>query len=119
MINLVIKSQVSYCPLLWMLCSHSLNNSLDHKHEHGLMLNYNDYVQSFQDILEITNQKTIHKKTLECIAMEIYKFLYGLSPSIMNDVLQVRKTFVTLKTSSHLTLLAKKLSNLELNVTYN
>ena len=26
LLNSIIKSQFSYCPLIWMFCSHSLNN---------------------------------------------------------------------------------------------
>ena len=51
-------------------------------------------VQSFQDILEMTNEKTIYQKNLKCLAKEINKFLHDLSPP------------------SHLT--SKKLRNLEL-----
>ena len=95
LINSVIKSQFSYCPLIWMFCSRFLNNSLNHIHKRALRLIYDDHTRSFQDKVETRNEKTIHKKNLECLAKEIYKFLRGLSPSI------------TFETSSHFSILDK------------
>ena len=50
----------------------------------------NDHVSTFQDILEITKEKTIHQNNLECLAKEIYKFLNGLSPPIINGAFMIR-----------------------------
>ena len=50
----------------------------------------------------MTNEKTIYIKNLECLAKEIFKFLHGLSPPIMNDIFEVR-------CNSDFILLAKKL----------
>ena len=44
----------------------------------------------FQDILEITNKKTIYKKNLECLEKEFYKFLSVLPPPIMYHIFEVR-----------------------------
>ena len=87
LLNSVIKSQFSYCLLIWMFCSRSLNNLINRIHECALRLIHNDHVSTFQDILEITKEKTIHQNNLECLAKEIYKFLNGLSPPIMKVLL--------------------------------
>ena len=84
LLNSIIKSQFSYCPLIWMFCSRSLNNLINRIHERALRLIHNDHVSTFQDILEIAKEKTIHQNNLQCLAKEIYKFLNGLSPPIMN-----------------------------------
>ena len=90
LLHSVIKSQFSYCPLIWMFCSRFLNNIMNRIHERALRLIQNDHVSTFQDILEITKEKTIHQNNLECLAKEIYKFLNGLSPPIMNGVFMIR-----------------------------
>ena len=36
----------------------------------------------------IPNEKTMHKKKLECIAKKIYKFFRALSQPTMNDFLK-------------------------------
>ena len=75
LLNSIIKSQFSYCPLIWMFCSRSLNNLINRIHERALRLIHNDHVSTFQDILEITKEKTIHQNNLKSLAKEIYKFL--------------------------------------------
>ena len=35
---------------------------------------------SFEDIIEISNEKTTHQQNLEFLAKEIYEFTYDLSP---------------------------------------
>ena len=63
LINSVVKSKLNYCPPIWMFRSLSLNNSLNHKNEHSPRVTYGDHVQSFQIILEITNEKLCIKKS--------------------------------------------------------
>ena len=73
-----------------MFCSHSLNGLLNQIHERTLRLTYNDHVSSFENIPEISNEKTIHQQNLEFLAKEIYKFVNGLLPPIMSDLLYVK-----------------------------
>ena len=56
-----------------------------------------NHVSTFQDILEIINEKTIHQNNLECIGKEIYKFLNGLSPPIMNGAFMIRNNNYNLR----------------------
>ena len=39
----------------------------------------------------MTNETTIHIRNLKFLVTEIYKFLNGLSPPIMNDVFQINE----------------------------
>ena len=73
-----------------MFCSRCLNNLINRIHERGLRLVHNDHVSTFQDILEMAKEKTIHQKNLESLAKEICKFLNGLSPPIINDAFLIR-----------------------------
>ena len=54
-------------------CSRSLNNLIKRIHELALRLIYNDHVSSFQDIPEMTKEKTIHHNNLGSLAKEIHK----------------------------------------------
>ena len=80
-----------------MFCSRSVNNLINRIHERALRLTLNDHVSTFQDILELTREKTIHQNNLESLAIEIYKFLNGLSPPIMNDALMIRDNIYNLR----------------------
>ena len=62
LLNSIIKCQFSYCPLIWMFRSRSLNNLINRIDECALRLIHNDHVSTFQDILEITKEKTIQHK---------------------------------------------------------
>ena len=52
-----IESQFSYCPLVWMFCSKTINKKINHIHERALRLVHNDYTSSFTDLLEIEVDK--------------------------------------------------------------
>ena len=43
LLNSVIKSQFTYCSLIWMFTSRYLNNALNNIHERALRLVYNDH----------------------------------------------------------------------------
>ena len=62
LLNSVVKSQFSYCSLIWMFNSRYLNNALNSIHERLLRLIYNDYQLPFDRILDDTKQKNIHQK---------------------------------------------------------
>ena len=98
LLNSIIKSQFSYCPpLIWMFCSRSLNNLINQIHERDLRLIHNDHVSTFQDILERTREKTMHKNNLECLAKEIYKFFNGLLSPLMNCAFMIRNNNYNLR----------------------
>ena len=86
LLNTIIKSQFTYCPLIWIFTPRYLNNALNDINERALRLIYNDSEKLFNSILTENNVKTIYLKSLWFLAIEIYKCQNGLSPPIMNDV---------------------------------
>ena len=56
----------------------------------------NDHVNSFKDILEISNEKMINQKTLEFLTKEICKFVTALSLPIMYDLFAIRENLYKL-----------------------
>ena len=48
----------------------------------------NDFNSSFSELLEMANETTIYIKNLKFLLTEVYKFLNGLSPPIINKVFQ-------------------------------
>ena len=63
LLDTVIKSQFTYCPLIRMFTSRYLNNTLNNIHERALRLIYNDHEKYFDRILTENNLKPIHQKT--------------------------------------------------------
>ena len=81
-----IESQFNYCPLIWMFHSRTMNNKINRIHERALRLVYSDHVSSFDELLKKDRSVSIHHRNIQSLAIELYKFLHGLSPSIMKNV---------------------------------
>ena len=84
-----IESQFSYCLLIWMFHSRTLNNKVNRLHEKALRIVYGDYKSKFDELLEKDSSFSVHRKIIQTLATEIFKFLNGLSPQIMNEVFQI------------------------------
>ena len=74
LLNSVMKSQFTYCPLIWMFTSRYLNNALNNIHERALRLLYNDHEKSFNSILTENSLKTILQKTLNFLQLKYPNF---------------------------------------------
>ena len=81
-----IESQFSYCPLIWMSHSRTMNNRINRLHERAPRLVYNDTNLTFQEMLELDNSFTIHHRNLQKFATEMYKVINNLSPTFMKNI---------------------------------
>ena len=79
--KIFIESQFNYCPLIWMFHSRTINNKINHLHEKALRIVYSDFKSSFEGVLMKDNTFKI-----QSLAIEIYKFLNGLSTSFLNNI---------------------------------
>ena len=82
-----IESQFNYCPLIWMFHSRTINNKINRLHERALRIVYSDFKSSFEGLLLKENSFSIQERNIQSLAIEIYKFLNGLAPSFLNNVL--------------------------------
>ena len=87
-----IESQFNHCPLIWMLDFRTLNNKINRIHERALRTVYSNYNSSFSELLDKNGFFTIHQRNVQSLAIEIYKYLHGLSPAILSEVFQVNET---------------------------
>ena len=85
-----IESQFSYCHLVWMFHSRTLNNRINKLHERGLRLVYKDSHLTFEELLRKDNSFTVHHRNLQKLATEMYKVENKLSPSIMKTIFPER-----------------------------
>ena len=93
-----ITSQFSYCPLIWMFHSRSLNNKINRIHERALRLVYQNNL-SFSELLDIDNSVTVHQKNLQVLVPEIYKVKNGIAPDIINDIFELQNPSYNLRSS--------------------
>ena len=98
-----IKSQFTYCPLIWMFCTKRSLRRINNIHERCLRLIQQNYRSEFERLLENANEKSVHQKCIGFLLIEVYKYLNGLSPdrtlSLSSD-----KIPMTSKISTHLNL---------------
>ena len=96
-----IASQFSYCPLIWMLHSRTLNNRINNIHERSLRLTYKDNQSSFKQLLEKDHSVTVHQKNLQVLVTAIFKVKNNLSPNIMKDVFELKEPPYNLRSESN------------------
>ena len=85
-----IMSQSSYCPLVWMCHSRTLNNKINKLYERTLRVVYDDRQSTFEELFNIDKSVTIHQRNLQVLATELYKVYLGLAPELMNDIFKKR-----------------------------
>ena len=69
-----------------MFHSRTTNNKTNRLYERALRIVYSDFKSSFEGLLMKDNSFSIHERNIQSLAIEIYKFLNGLSPSFLNIV---------------------------------
>ena len=93
----LLKSQFNYCPLIWMFCSRTRNNQINSIQERALRITYNNYRNSYSELLQMYKVKSVHQNNIHFLMIEVYRFLNGLSPQIMNDIFRLRKNTYNLR----------------------
>ena len=93
-----ITSQFSYCPLIWMFHSRSLNNKINRIHERALRLVYQNNL-SFSELLDLGTSVTVHQKNFQVIVTEIYEVKNGIAPDITNDIFKRQNPSYNLRSS--------------------
>ena len=90
-----IESQFSYCPLIWMFCSCTMNNKINRIHERALRIVYRDYESTFDDLLKKDKSQKFHHRNIHQVAIEMFKVKNDLSPPFVKDI------FTTIVGDSH------------------
>ena len=85
LIKSFVESQFSYCPLIWMFCSRSMNNKINKLQERALRILYKDYDSSFEDLVEKDNSDKIHDRNIKLFAKEVYKVENNILPNVLGS----------------------------------
>ena len=80
----------SYCLLVWMFCYRRIMHKMNKIHEWSLRLLLQNYKDDFQDPLRFFGDISIHQRCINSLLTEVYKYIHGLSPEIINEVLSTK-----------------------------
>jgi len=86
LVNAFVTSHFSYCPLVWMMHSHKMNNRINIIHERALRMIYKDYISSYSELLTKDGSLTIHQRNLKLLAIEVFKANNKLGPELTNNI---------------------------------
>ena len=89
--NAVIKSQFSYCSILYLFTSRTSNNRINKIHERSLRLTYDDFESNFEELLLKGNEISFHHRTIQVLMTEIYKIVNNICPPIMKTLYNFRQ----------------------------
>ena len=89
--NAMIKSQFSYCPIIWMFSLRRSNSLINKVHERSLRLITNDENRSFETLLQNINDITVHQRNLQILMAEVYKIIKGEALAIMKNLFIFRE----------------------------
>ena len=64
--------------------------------EISLRIIRNDYESLYPLLIEETHQTTFHQRCINSLMIEVYKYLNGYSPDIMNDIFKLRENMYNL-----------------------
>ena len=95
-----VESQFAYCPLVWMLCSRTMNNKMNKLQERALRILYKDDISSFENLLEKDNSITIHDRNIKLLAKEMYKVYNDILPNALGEFLTKRTLNFNLRHAS-------------------
>ena len=84
--NSFIISQFNYCPIIWMYCQRQSNTLINKIHDRALRIAYNDYVSSFETLLEKDGSLSIHQRNIQSLAIEIFMTNNDLNPNFMKEI---------------------------------
>ena len=76
-----------------MFCTREPNYRLNRVHERALRIISKDYISSFSYLVTLLNEKTIHEGCINFLMTEVFKYLNGLSPDLMNEVFRLKSNY--------------------------
>ncbi|MCU7801455.1 MAG: reverse transcriptase family protein, partial [gamma proteobacterium symbiont of Lucinoma myriamae] len=85
-----ILSCFNYCPLAWHFCSEQNTKKLEKIQERALRFVYEDYDLSYEELLHKANIPTLHVRRLRTMAIETFKILNNMSPSVLSNLVNLR-----------------------------
>ena len=91
LINSYIISNFNYCPLVWIFSTAKPLNKIESLQNRALRFLYNDYLISYEGLLEKAGKTKMSVNRLRNLCVEIYKTINKLNPEFMNNIFMVKE----------------------------
>ena len=73
-----------------MFCCRRIMHKMNKIYERSLRLLLKNYKDDFQDLLRSSGDISIHQICINSLLTEVYKYIHGLSPEIINEVFSTK-----------------------------
>ena len=90
LVNSFVCSNFNCCPLVWMLSHKKSLDKIKSLHKRVLRFFLNDYVSSYEQLLEKSGKCNMNIRRLRCLCIELYKTLNDLNLSFMKEIFEKR-----------------------------
>ena len=104
LINSYFYSNCNYCPLVWMFSNAKSLNKIESLQKRTLRFLYEDYVSSYEELLQKAGKETMKVDRSRGLCIEIYKSINNINPMYMNEIFKLRKTSRTVLSNYKLNL---------------
>ena len=88
LVNSFIYSNFNYFPLVWMLSNKKSLDKIESLHKRALRFLLNDYVSSYEQLVETSGECNMNIRRLRFLYIEIYKTLNDLNPSFTKEIVE-------------------------------
>ena len=95
-----VRSNFSYCPLIWLFCGKRNSQKLEKLQERVLRFVYNDNETVYNELLLRANMLSLSMYRLRFLAIEVYKSVSNLNPKFINDMFTERPLKYDLRDSN-------------------
>ena len=80
-----------------MFCTRTSNNRINKIHKRALQIIHNDLDSTFDDLIMLSGDLTIHHKNIQKLMIEVYKIKNDIAPPILKDFFQFRENTYNLR----------------------
>jgi hypothetical protein len=85
-----IVSNFNFCPVVWNFCSKQSARKIEKIQERALRYMTGNLTMNYEELLKHTGYKSMHLARLKSIAIEVFKCVYNINPTFMNDMFVVK-----------------------------
>ena len=86
-----VLSNFNFCPLSWHFCSETNTKKIEKIQERALRFVYNDYISSYEILLDLAKIPTLKIRRIRCMALETFKILNGIAPPCLNNLVKLKE----------------------------